>query len=383
MATQATPIAVFDISSSSVGGAHALVGFADNKTTVRLMVQERRDSGLEEEINIERFVDDTAKALEVVIAHVRNADVHHPQAIQVLLGSPWYTSHTRTIVYNKAADFTCTKRLVDSLIEKEIEFLLQETSSGAFGSKVAVVEQQISQVSLNGYRTAEPYGKKVQSMEIVLMVTVVPDIVVERFTSILRRSYGDRKIHVTTGTHAAYVALRDNGGIEPSCVIVDVGEEVTDIAFVKEGLFVSQHSFPLGTYELYRSLSTVTGSSLEARALVEAYRLDKLSPGNVRIVEKAITAFALQWQKMLHGAVEEGSNGFHVPAQWYVVADQRFESLFTGVIARDAFLQHASTAPLAPIFLNALKFSAQIQASTAETPDPSLAIGALFIERVL
>ncbi len=386
MASQATPIAVFDISSSSVGGAHALLGSINNKTSVRLMVQDRRDSGLDEELNIVRFVDDTAKALEVVIDHVRNGDVHHPEAIQVVLGSPWYTSHTRTITYNRATPFSCTKRLVDSLIEKEVEFLLKESSSAgdAFGDSFTVVEQQVSQILLNGYPTTEPYGKKVQSMEIVLMVTLVPSVVVERFTGILRRSYGDRTIHVTTGPHAAYVALRDNGGVQSNCVVVDVGEEVTDIAFVKDNLFVSQHSFPLGTYELYRSLSLVTGSSLEARALVEAYRLDKLSPGNVRIVEKAINAFALQWQKLLHEVIEEGAHGFHVPPYWYIVADQRFEALFTGVISADTFLQHASTAAeLVPVFLSALKFSAQIQASAAETPDPSLAIGALFVDRLL
>ncbi|MDB5254863.1 MAG: hypothetical protein JWL92_239 [Candidatus Nomurabacteria bacterium] len=386
MASQATPIAVFDISSSSVGGAHALITTTDNKTSVRLMVQERRDSGLDDEINIVRFVDDTAKALEVVIDHVRNADVHHPEAIQVVLGSPWYTSYTRTITYNKTPVFTCTKRLVDSLIEKEIESLLKETSAAgdAFGDSFKVVEQQVSRISLNGYSTTDPYGKKVQSMEIVLMVTLVPEVVVERFTGILRRSYGDRTIHVTTGLHAAYVALRDNGGVQSNCVIVDVGEEVTDIAFVKDNLFVSQHSFPLGVYELYRSLSSVTGSSLEARALVEAYRLDKLSPNNVRIVEKAINAFALQWQKLLHEVVAEGTHGFHVPPHWYIVGDQRFEALFTGIISSDTFLQHASTAPeLVPVFLNTLKFSAQIQASAAETPDPSLAIGALFIDRLI
>jgi len=194
MSSKTKAVAVFDISSSSVGGAHALVENSGDNTAVTFLVQERRDSGLEEELNIERFVEDTAKALEVVIDHVRTADLHHPEYIQVVLSSPWYNSYTRTIMYNKTTLFSCTKRLVDSLIEKEIAFLLkQPTASGtAFGEGFRVVEQQLLQVRLNGYESADPYGKKVQSLELILVVTLAPEIVVERIyqylASQLRRS---------------------------------------------------------------------------------------------------------------------------------------------------------------------------------------------------
>ncbi len=210
-----------------------------------MLVQERRDSGLEEELTIERFVENTAKALEVVINHVRTADVHHPKLIQIVLASPWYNSNTRTIVYNKSTEFTCTQRLIDSLIEKEIAYLLKQPSDNGqpYGKEFTVVEQQLSQVKLNGYETTDPYGKKVQSLELTLAVTLVPTIVVERFKSILRRSYGDRTINVTTGPYAAYIALRDNSNVQSDCVMIDVGEEVTDIAFIKNGLFLYQHSF--------------------------------------------------------------------------------------------------------------------------------------------
>jgi hypothetical protein len=389
MSSKATAIAVFDISSSSVGGAHALIerdSNDENKNAVTLLVQERRDSGLEEEINIERFIEDTAKALEVVIHHVRTADVHHPSAIQVVLSSPWYNAYTRTIVYKKDATFTCTKRLVDSLIEKEVAALLQQPSTigEAFGRYFKVAEQHIAQVTLNGYPTSDPYGKKALSMEIILNVTLIPDVVADRFTSILRRSYGNRPIHVTTGPHAAFVALRDNGDIAADSVIIDVGEEVTDVAFVKNNLFLAQHSFPVGSYELYRVLSDRTGSTIEARALVEAYRLKKLSPGSSRTVEKALHAFAATWQKAFHQIVDQGQTGFRFPTHCYVVADHRFETVFTPLLASDPFLLHSTAASsIQATFVDADHFSASIKTSTADHVDTSLAIGALFMERLL
>ncbi len=389
MSSKATAIAVFDISSSSVGGAHALIErdpHDENKTAVTLLVQERCDSGLEEEINIERFIEDTAKALEVVISHVRTADVHHPSYIQVVLSSPWYNAYTRTIAHKKETSFTCTQRLVDSLIEKEVASLLKESSTAgaAFGSYFKVAEQHIAQITLNGYPTIDPYGKKTQSLEIILNVTLIPDVIAERFTGIIRRSYGNRTIQVTTGPNAAFVALRDNGGIAPDCVIIDAGEEVTDIAFVKNDLLVSHHSFPVGTYELYRSLSEHTSGTHEARSLVEAHRLKKLSPGSSRSVEKALHVFAGIWQKAFHQVLDQGQSGFRFPAQCYVIADHRFETVFTTLLTCDPFLLHNAIASQVRVtFVDSIHFSAHIKAVTADHTDISLAIGALFMERLL
>jgi hypothetical protein len=340
MSSKSTAVAVFDISSSSVGGAHALLDLSSHELTgVTILVQERRDSGLDDELNIDRFIENTAKALEVVISHVRTADVHHPEIIQVVLSSPWYIPYTRVVTYNKTTLFKCTERLVDSLIEKEIEHLLkQPTDTGEIlGNGFRVVERQLSQIKLNGYETTDPYGKKVQSLELTLTITVVPEVVVERFQTILRRSYGDRTINVTTSPYATFVALRDNGGVPSDCAIIDVGEEVTDIAFIKNDILLYQHSFPVGTYGFYRELSASTGSSVEARA-----------------------------------------------SQCYITADARFENIFPAIIENDTFLLHtAATSAIQARFVSAQDFSSTVHTSSSDPADAALAIAALFSERLL
>ncbi len=378
-------IAVFDISSSSVGGAHALIEQGSNHTNVTLLVQDRRDSGFEEELDIERFVNDTARTLETVIDHVRTGDVHHPDYIQVTLSSPWYTAVTRTITYSKSTAFSCTKRLVNSLVEKDIAALLKEYSAtgNTFGSESKVAEQHIARCTLNGYETSNPYGKKVQSLELTLTVTLVPLIVIERFNSILRRSYGDRPIHVTTGVHAAFVALRDNGGIEEASVIIDLGEEVTDVAFVKHGVFISQHSFPLGTYELYRLLTTAKRNSIEARALIEGYRLKKLSASPMKTVEKAFQEFITHWMSGLTAVVEQGQQGFHLPATYYICADSRFTTVIADALIADPFLRHGTAGGHVRAFVaDDLHLAAGVKTRGAEAPDAALALAALCSERV-
>jgi hypothetical protein len=378
-------VAVFDISSSSVAGAHVLLESKGDMHSVSILVQERRDSNLEEELNIERFVNDTAKTLETVIEHVRNADLHHPSMIQVVLGSPWYSSYTRTIAYSKNTFFSVTERLVESLIEKEVAYLLrQPDGQGTLGDSFVVAEQQLSHTVLNGYETNEPYGKKVQSLELILHISLIPKIVADRFTSIIRRSYGSRKIQVTTGAYAAFVALRDHGAMASDCVLIDIGEEVTDVAFVRGNLLLSQQSFPVGTYELYRALSGITGNTIEARALVEAYRLKKLSPSSTRSVEKALQLFVGSWQQALHTTVDASNTGFQFPTQCYIVADYRFETIFTNIIAHDPFLLHAATAKeITATFIDPSHFTIPITTASTEHPDVGLAVGALFIDRLI
>jgi hypothetical protein len=383
MSSTSTAVAVFDISSSSVGGAHVLLTTKNDITTTTILVQERRDSGLDEELDIERFVENTAKALEVVISHVRTADIHHPDLIQVVLASPWYNSYTRTVRHSHPTLVTCTKRLVDGMIEKEIEAFLKE-SGEAFSKEFKVAEKQLSQIKLNGYESADPYGKKVQSIELVITLTMVPIIVLDRFETILRRSYGDRTIMVTTGPYATFVALRDNGKVAQDCVVIDVGEEVTDIAFIKNNVFLYQHSFPVGTYELYRQLSAKTGSTVESRALIEAYRLHKLSKTSAKLIDKALTAFSTSWQTALQEIVEQGQYGFQFPGTCYITADARFETIFPDIVSGNAFLLHsAGVKELQAHFVSAYLFSGRVRANSSDEPDAALVIAALFSERLL
>jgi hypothetical protein len=77
------PVAIFDISSSSVGGAHALITKAANTEIplvekVAILAQARSEAPLQTELNIERFVAEALKGLETVATAVRKADVHHP-----------------------------------------------------------------------------------------------------------------------------------------------------------------------------------------------------------------------------------------------------------------------------------------------------------------
>ncbi len=131
-------------------------------------------------------------------------------------------------------------------------------------------------------------------------------------------------------------------------------------------------------------MSGATGNSVESRALVEAYRLKKLSPSSTRTIEKALHSFSKIWQEALQEIVEKGQYGFKLPSRWYITADARFETIFGEIISNDAFLLHSSgAADLNVHFIDALSFSGVVRSNSTDETDAALAIAALFAERLL
>ncbi len=383
MASNHNLLAVYDISSSSVAGAHVL---AKNKErSVVFLASARNDAPLQEDMDIKRFVEDTIKHLEKIISRVRKADVHHPTFIQIVLASPWYSSQTRTVNYSEEEPFTCTKKLVDSLIEKEIEYILknEEGSFGVFGTESIIIEKQLSQIKLNGYETNTPYGKKAVTLELFLTITVAPKEIIERFSDTFKRAYGTRAIGYTTSPFATYIVMRDVESIDKECFIIDVGEEVTDVAFIKNSILLYQHSFPVGTYALYRTLADGgTHNVHETTALLESYKQGKLSEGVAESISKGIETYSKQWQDAFRQVVDSGQYGFSLPKTCLITSDPRFEIIFTNIIKTDTFIQ-STQMPVVPIFMKESSFKIPVTAMDNTEIDIPLATASIFAEHLI
>ncbi len=376
--------AVFDISSSSVGGAHVLQKYDHTCPSTVVLASVRAESAVRDDIDVARFVGDSTDRLQHVVDTVKTLDVHHPSHIQVALASPWCTSQTRTILYTKPQPFVCTKKLVDTLIQSEIEHALQE-ANGLFGPDAVLIEQHIGSIALNGYVTDAPYGKKAVSLECSVIITTAPKSVLSAFRDTLRRTYGDRPIRFTTSTIATFVVMRDRMQGLDNAVVIDIGEEITDVGFVRKGCIVSQHSFPVGTYGLYRAMTThATDFIHEAGALLESYRLGKLAAPIRRKIDRAIAQYSTQWQKGFQSVVDQAGYGVWVPSHILVMVDTRFELLVSSMIQSDPLLSFRSGVDTIVVtHVNDTILAGSVGTLDYTPLDNPLAIAALYTERLL
>lgn len=382
------PVAVFDISSSSIGGAHVLVpSHFEKNDKVSVLASLRNISEPKEDLNIEKFVNDSILNLENTISTIKKADNHHPKHIQVLLASPWFVSQTRTISYNKTTDFLCTEKLIDSLIDKEIEYVMNHDMErfGSMGGEGLIIEKQISQIKLNGYATAKPFGKKTQSVELFLVVTVSPKVIIDRIKEVFLKNYGTTVVKFTTSPYATYIVSRDILKLPSELLLVDVGEEVTDIACIKNDLFLYQHSFPVGTHQLYRSLVGNGATTLtEARAVIESFRLAKLSAIMTSNVQKSLDSFGSMWGRSFQELIEGGQNTLKLPENTYITSDYRFGDFFSKLLKEDLFFQH-TTGSITPNVLPISYEMLSLHSSSLDKDhlDETLIIGSLFVSLLL
>ncbi len=381
-----TPVAIFEVSSASAAGAHVFVPTNNHEGPSTILAQSRVFSPFSSRLDITRYLEQAVQNLSRVVDIVRAADDHHPDTVQLVLAAPWYQSQTRAITYNKSTPFTCTEQLVEQLIQKEIEHIIEHEKEtfGAIGVDYTIVEKQLSSIKLNGYTTHKPYGKKAVSLEIYISITVVPKVVIDRLSTVLARTYGSRKINVTTAMHAAFIAIRDNINTTNECTIIDIGEELTDVTFIKDNILLYQHSFPVGIYELYRTLGEQGGhTSEEAAALLELHRTGK-SGTIAGQIDKAIASFTTQWQSELQKILDGGDFGFCLPEHCYISVDTRFELLFSASINNDPFVQHmCSRGIVRAVPINQALIEPSVKMIDAQSPDVALAIATMFTNRLL
>lgn len=383
------PVAVFDISSSSVAGAHTLIPRSEEikNTKISVLASTRLFSELKEDISIERFVEQTISQLTKVITTLKNADHHHPKYVQVILASPWFFSQTRTILYNKTTDFVCSQKLIDSLVDKEIAYIIENDMGrfGSMGKDAVIVEKQISAIKLNGYNISKPFGKKAQSLELSLVVTVSPKVIIERFKNEIQKGYGDTSIGFTTSPYATFIVSRDFLEAKEELMVIDVGEEVTDVAFIKNNLFLYQHSFPIGTYEFYRTLvQSGVASTTEANAIIESFYQGKLSAATTSATQKSLDAFAETWQKGFQTIINEGGYSIRPPSFSYIISDYRFGGFFSKLLETDPFLNHTQGALNSKsIFISEEVLNNHISSLDPQRLDETIIVGALFASRLL
>lgn len=385
-------LAVFDISSGGISGAHLLVEHtnattgSDKKATVFSQGHLLTKTTLEKDVDA--FIKEHTSLIGELAKMLSIAAPHKVDHLQLVLSSPWFASQTRHITYKKTVPFVCTQKLIDSLVEKEVEFILKNDMAafGVVATEGRVIEKQISHIRLNEYTVHNPIGKKALSLDLFVVVTISPKMVIEQFESALRHQYGNRvPLTITTGPYATAIVARDYLGAHPDTLVVDIGERVTDVGFIKEGIFLYNYSFPMGMFSLYTQLPGMGTEQLaEPRALIEAYRAKKLAPSEEGRIQEVLKAFGTSWKNEFEHSLQAEQYGVSFPHQIFLTGDYRFAFFFKEILETASYLQHMSTAQtISSTFITQEACHDFIASADGQPIDSPIVVAGLFAIRRL
>ena len=178
-----------DIGDSGVGGA-LLVPKVDKKSVTSTSVikfSTHQELPWQDEVNLKRFLNDTASALKQVISDLLKASTSQglarPREVLCFLSAPFYASQSRVVKHISPDQFLVSAEMVDGLIKNDLETFAKNypnLHSSIVNDHQRVIESKIMQFKLNRYPTHKPYGKEARELEIHNYVSIGSEKILSR-----------------------------------------------------------------------------------------------------------------------------------------------------------------------------------------------------------
>lgn len=377
-------IAIFDIGSDSIGGALVEIPLRENSLPV-ILKSVRTEIASRADFNISIFLKDMISNLGKTASLLYDKKAGAPEEIVCVLASPWYLSETRIIKVSKDKPFVFTKRLSDELIEKEI-LSLNESYKRKYGdlkSIPKIIEQHIMAISLNGYPTSSPFGKKCSFFEMNMVISLVPELCLDQINDVLSKTFHHIPVSFSSFTFATYIAVRDRYITPDSYLLLDISGEITDVGIVTKGILKSVLSFPFGKKTFFKYMCTKL--DIELRDAKELFKL--YSEGNLSLEfkEKVVPLFESienSWGEAFTECINTLPRTLILPGTIFLTADNDIKKWFTNALSKDKHLKSkASELKSNVITLDGPEFLNMCDVKGGGACDPFLMIEAIAIMR--
>jgi hypothetical protein len=338
-------IAIFDIGSGSVGGSLTKIPLDDKtgKSIPTILKSARTDIKPRDLFDFNLFMKDMLEALNSTAKSLHDKKLGAPDEIICVLASPWYLSETRVIKMAKDKFFVFTKHLADDLVQKEIASLteLYKTKYGNQESNAPqMIEQHTMSVSLNGYTVDDPLGKKCQSLEMNMIISLAPKMCLDKIRETLLKTFHHRNISFSSFTVATFLAIRDKYIGPDSYLLLDISGEITDVGIVTKGVLRSMLSFPFGKRTFFDYICTKLDIELrDAKELFKLYSDNNLSDEFKKKIIPLFDSIENSWGEAFIQCISTLPHTLILPGTIFLTADEDIKGWFANVLQNEKYIQ--------------------------------------------
>ncbi len=375
---------VFDINSSSVGGA---LFYMQRDGVPKIIYSTKEAIELEEEINIDRFLFLTNKALKTVVGKICMKGLGVPTRIFCVVDSPWYASQTRIIKLSKNTPFVFTDKLADSLIQKEIslfeeEHKIKDTNNP---NRVRPIELKNMKTMLNGYATSNPYNQKATDLEMTIFISMIKEDIARQIEETIHRHFKVSEVKFTSFVMASFTVARDMFVNQENFLLINIGGEITDISMIKKDILRESISFPKGSNFIIRGVAKGLNCSLsEATAYVSLFKDGHIEESVFMKLDPIVTKLKNEWLKDFQASLSNLTNDISIPATIFITVEQEFVDFFSRIIKTEQFNQYTLTeSKFRVIFLGIQALHGIALVNENVERDPFLIIESIYINRFL
>jgi len=336
-------IAIFDIGSSSIGGAIVRIPILKEELPTILKSIRVEINYNKNKIDTHTFTKSMLKSLNLTANTLcHNNSVGAPDEIICVLASPWYSMETKLIKLKKERPFIFTKKNADELIKKEIRKTIKEHTlkNKAIYNKLEIIENHIMKVSLNGYQTENPIGLKTESVEMDIVMSFSEKFFLDKIRRIISETYQKTPISFSSFIISSYFSIRDRYICPDSYLLLDIGGEITEVGIISKSILKATLSFPFGKKTFFKYISTKLG--IEIRDAIELFHLyisgDLSKEKKVKVAPLFKSAESL-WSESFRQCISKLPYVLAIPGTIFLTADSDVNDYFSKIIRNEKFIQ--------------------------------------------
>lgn len=192
------------------------------------------------------------RALETVVnelydqgraAFHRATDMHTVDRVFISLGEPWQETKIETQVVSTGKQFTFSRELLSGMLQKREK--LEE------GKKE--LQNEVVATLLNGYQTADPYGKRAKRADVIFMSSSMNGETMSLINRSVKRLPARQGARLAPLESLANAVLRAQFPHDADFLVMLVSDEATGVMIANRGIILDATSVPIGLQGLMPS----------------------------------------------------------------------------------------------------------------------------------
>lgn len=320
-------IAIFDVGSSSIGAAY--VQLPKNEEEIPLVLETVRlpikDIASKETHDLEKEAVLTLKKTAQALLQKR---VGRLNEVVCVITTPWSNSETKKINISNKKEISITKKVLNDLIEKELDTIRLKLDEKYEESK-EIIEKLITEIVVDDIPTIDPIGKSAQFIDLNLSYSYSNKNFAEKANSVLRDVFYDTPVSFSAFSILTYLMIRDNYEGQESHLILDISGKTTDLSVVNKGNFSQKYSFSLGKKTLLRHLaSSLKIEDRDAYELFKLYYQNNLSLTHREKFKIYFEKIEELWSKELSECLNNIPKYYELPKTIFLTIDTDMRNWF-------------------------------------------------------
>ena len=259
----------------------------------------------------------------------------------VVLGAPWYIGETKIINQSYKRNTTIRQDLLDSLTKEQINNFEEENSI----HDAVILEKKITNITLNGYTTLEPFNKKANSLAFSLFFSLTTKNLKAKLDEIFEKElqYKEQYWHsLPIFLFGSLINQTDQASHVNDFLILDVGAEVSEISIVREKSFLETASIPFGSNHMVRAVSDKLKMTIPLASSL--LRLQKEGGSNEINNSRLSDIFLSQespWKALLLPSLLNLAGGLSLPTTLYLICDSDTKKFFKQTLEKEDYVESA------------------------------------------